>query len=57
MSDRALLEVPDLPELTSADEMMELYRSMKSSRTDDYESLHVKWNFDLRQASRVKGNK
>ena len=48
---------PDLPELTSADEMMELHRSMKSSRTDDYESLHVTWEFDLRQSSKGENSR
>ena len=48
---------PDLPELISVDEMMELYRSMKSSRTDDYESLHVKWEFDLWQSSKGGNSK
>ena len=26
---------------------MQSFRSMKSSRTDDYDSIHGKWEFDL----------
>ena len=36
---------PELPELTSIDEMMKSYRSTRSSRTDDYDNIHVKWEF------------
>ena len=42
---------PDLPELLSSDEMMELDRLFKSSRTDDYDRLHIKWEFNLRQSN------
>ncbi|MCY4003292.1 MAG: hypothetical protein OXF33_06275 [Rhodospirillales bacterium] len=34
---------PELPAMITVDEMMESHRSMRSSRTDDYDSLHVKW--------------
>jgi len=34
---------PELPAMITVDEMMESRRSMRSSRTDDYDSLHVKW--------------
>ena len=34
---------PELPNMTAVDEMMESFRSMRSSRTDDYDSLHGKW--------------
>lgn len=37
---------PELPDLTSADEMLESFRSEKSSRTNDYDSIHCKWKFD-----------
>ena len=37
---------PELPELVSADEMMKSFRSERSTRTDDYDSIHVKWKFD-----------
>ena len=37
---------PELPELKPVDEMMESFRSTRSSRTDDYDSIHVKWKFD-----------
>ena len=47
----------DLPELTSANEMMELYRSEKSMRTDDYDSLHAKWELSVRQSSKGKNRK
>ena len=50
---------PELPDLTSADKMMESFRSGKSSRTDDYDSIHIKWKFDqvpsaLKRSSRVE---
>ena len=37
---------PELPDLTPVDDMMESFRSMRSSRTDDYDSIHVKWKFN-----------
>ena len=36
---------PDLPDMVSAEEMMKLSRSFRSSRTDDYASLHIKLEF------------
>ena len=36
---------PELPSMTAVDEMMESFRSRRSARTDDYDSLHVKWQF------------
>ena len=36
---------PELPDIRSADEMMGRFRSWKSERTDNYESLHAKWSF------------
>lgn len=41
----------DLLELLSTDEMMESDRSIKSSRTDDYGRLHIKWEFNLRRSN------
>ena len=37
---------PELPDMTSVENMMDLFRSMGSSRTDDYDSIHIKWQFD-----------
>ena len=37
---------PELPDLTPIDEMMESFRSMRSSRTADYDSRHGKWQFN-----------
>ena len=44
---------PNLPEMISADKMMERFRSpdMRSRRTDDYESLHVKLTFTRQQTN------
>ena len=35
----------ELPESTPVDEMMDSFRSMPGSRTDDYDSIHAKWQF------------
>ena len=37
---------PELPDSTPTDEIMESYRSRRSSRTDDYDSMHAKWPFN-----------
>ena len=37
---------PELPDLTPIDEMMESFRSMRSSRTADSDSRHGKWQFN-----------
>ena len=37
---------PQMPDSIPADVMMESFRSERSSRTDDYDSIHVKWKFD-----------
>ena len=37
---------PQMPDSTPADVMMESFRSERSSRTDDYDSIHGKWKFD-----------
>lgn len=34
----------ELPEMKSVDEMQELFRSLRSARTDQYEWLHRRWN-------------
>ena len=36
----------ELPDMSSVDEMMESYGSIRSSRTDDYDSIHIKWKFN-----------
>ena len=35
----------ELPDMRPVDEMMDFFRSVRSSRTDDYDSLHHKWLF------------
>lgn len=37
---------PQTPDSTPADVMMESFRSERSWRTRDYDSIHVKWKFD-----------
>ena len=37
---------PQLPDSKPVDAMMKLFRSMRSRRTDDYDSIHAKWRFD-----------
>ena len=38
---------PELPAMTTVDEMMELARSMRSSRKDNYDSLRTKLQLRL----------
>ena len=37
---------PQMPDPKPVDEMMEWSRSMRTRRTDDYDSVHAKWRFD-----------
>lgn len=37
---------PQMPDSTPVSVMMESFRSKRSWRTDDYDSIHVKWKFD-----------
>ncbi len=39
-------ECPDLPDPKSENEMMEYFRSFRSARTDDYDSLHAKMGIE-----------
>ena len=37
---------PDLPDLKSVEQMMGWFRSVRSSRREDYDSIHAKWKFN-----------
>ena len=41
----------ELPDMISSDELMESSRSRRSSRTDDYDSIHGKWRLNRPQQS------
>ena len=43
---QSFTENSELPEMISVDDMMELFRSLNSSRTDNYDSLHRCWTFN-----------
>lgn len=43
---QSFTEDVELPDMRSADEMLESYGSTRSSRTDDYDSIHCKWQYD-----------
>ena len=48
---------PELPDMRSVDEMMDWFRSWKSERTDNYESLHAKWSYQSMPAIERKGHR
>ena len=41
---QSFVEASELPDTKSVDEMMEYYRSSRSTRTDNYDNLHIKLN-------------
>ena len=43
---QSFTENPELPEMISVDDMMASFRSLKSLRTDNYDSLHRRWTYN-----------
>ena len=49
---QSFTEEPELPDLKPNAEMMESSRSMRSARRDNYDSIHIKWEFNRAAQSR-----